>query len=238
MVDKALLAKEEDMGQVLGAILINGDLLYDTSYPIEAKDFIREYALVFSCVNNMVRKGIRQFDDDMILNYIKTNYPTWKDVYIEMYPDNDFVKNLMLTTKSFNFPFHYNNIRKMSYLRDLNEMNYDISKLYDVDGVDEQLNKSFEKMTLEDIITKVKVEFNELHQNWIQGSDEDESLSSETVTDEYLDDALEGNMEVGHKFPIGLEVLTHIFRGQLPQKYHLNMAGSGVGKIKNNCRLG
>lgn len=232
MVDKVLLAKEEDMGQVLGSLLINGDLLYDNSYPIEAKDFIREYALVFSCVNNMVRKGVRQFDDEMVLDYINTHYPSWKDIYVEMYPENDFVKNLMLTAKSFNFPFHYNNIRKMSYLRDLNEMNYDISKLYDVDGVDEQLNKSFEKMTLEDIITKVKVEFNELHQNWVQGSDEDESLSSDTVTDEFLDDALEGDMEVGHKFPMGLEVLTHIYRGQLPQKYHLNMAGSGVGKTR------
>lgn len=233
MVDKALLANETDMGQVLGGLLLNGELLYDTSYQLKAKDFIREYALVFSCANNLIRQGIRQFDDELVLDYIENHYPKYADVYKELHPDRDFVKTLQESARLFNFEYHYNNVKKMAYLRDLNEKRYDISWLYDVEDEEAKINKDFDKMTLDDIISKVRVDFNELHQDWVIGSSEDESLSSETVTDEELDDALEGDMEVGHRFPIGLEVLTHIYRGQLPQKYHLNMAGSGVGKIKS-----
>lgn len=232
MVDKALLANETDMGQVLGGLLLNGELLYDTSYQLKAKDFIREYALVFSCANNLIRQGIRQFDDEMVLDYIENHYPKYVDVYKELHPDRDFVKTLQESARLFNFEYHYNNVKKMAYLRDLNEKRYDISWLYDVEDTEAKINKDFDKMTLDDIISKVRVDFNELHQDWVIGSSEDESLSSETVTDEELDDALEGDMEVGHRFPIGLEVLTHIYRGQLPQKYHLNMAGSGVGKTR------
>ena len=74
-----------------------------------------------------------------------------------------------------------------------------------------------------------------MDEKWVSHSSEDESLSSDSVTDDELDDALEGAVEIGHKYPMGLEVLTHIYRGQLPQKYNLNMAGSGVGRII--CRL-
>lgn len=231
MVDKSLLAVEEDMGQVLGALLLNGDLLYDTSYPLDVKDFIREYAIVFSCVNNLVRRGVRQFNDEIILEYMATHLPKWKDVYVEMHPENDFIKNLQLSNRMFNFEYHYQNVRKMSYIRDLNDEGFDISKFYDVSGEDATLNKEFDKSSLDEIRGKFKNLMNTMDEKWVSHASEDESLSSETVTDEQLDDALEGAVEVGHKFPMGLETLTHIYRGQLPQKYHLNMAGSGVGKI-------
>lgn len=241
--NKSLLSNAEDMGQVLGALILNGELLYDTSFPLSKRDFIREYALVFSCVSNLIRRGIRQFDDEIILDYIEKNFPSWKDIYKELYPENDFVKNLMLTTKTFNFEYHYNNIKKMSYLRDLNDNYFDISLFYDVSGENKALNKEFEKSTLDEIRVKLKSTVNSLDEKWIGHNSEDESISSETISDNELDEALEGEVEVGHKFPLGLEVLTHIFRGQLPQKYHLNMAGSGVGKtrikmleaINNSC---
>lgn len=232
MVEKSLLAVEEDMNQVLGALIVNGDLLYDTSYPLEVKDFIREYAIVFTCVNNLIRKGIRQFTDEIVLNYIDNNLHKWKDVYVEMYPNNDFIKNMQLNAKMFNFEYHYQNVRKMSYMRDLNEKGFDIGCFYDVTGDDKALNQKFHESTLEDIRINFKKTINELDEKWVSHSSEDESISSDTITDEMLDDALEGAVEVGHKFPIGLEVLTHIYRGQLPQKYHLNMAGSGVGKTR------
>lgn len=231
MVDKTLLAVEEDMGQVLGALMANAELLYDPNYALETKDFIREYALAFSSISSLIRRGVRQFNDDMILEYITTHFPSWKDVYVELYPENDFIKNIQMTTKMFNFEYHYNNVRKMSYMRDLNEI-IDISKFYDVTGENIKLNKEFDKMTLEDIRTEFKKMVNKIDEKWVSHSSEDETLTSDTVTDEMLDDALEGSVEVGHKFPMGLEVLTHIYRGQLAQKYHLNMAGSGVGKIK------
>ncbi|MGL5765005.1 MAG: DnaB-like helicase C-terminal domain-containing protein [Sarcina sp.] len=230
--DKSLLSNKEDMGQVVGALLVNGELLYDSSYALDTKDFIREYALVFSCVNNLVRRGVRQFNDDMVLEYISTHFPSWKDVYKEMYPENDLVKNLQLSAKLFNLEYHYKNVKKMSYLRDLNDNKFDISEFYDVSGEDKALNREFDKSSIEDIRNKFKMKINSMDERWISNSSEDETLSSESVTDEMLDDALEGAVEVGHKFPIGLEVLTHIFRGQLPQKYHLNMGGSGVVKTR------
>lgn len=241
--DISLLSKKEDMTQVLGALLLNAELLYDARYQLETKDFIREHALVFSCVNNLARKGVRQFDDDMVLDYICTNFPSWSGIYKEMYPENDFVKNTQMVTKVFNLDYHYENVKKMSYLRDLNENFIDISQFYDVSGEDKSLNKEFEKATCDDIRHKFKMKMNAMDEKWVNHSTEDESISSETVTDEDLDDALEGDVEIGHKFPMGLEVLTHIYRGQLPQKYMLNMAGSGVGKsrikmleaVNNSC---
>ena len=230
--DESLLSNCEDMGQVIGALLINGDLIYDSAYQLDTKDFIREYALAFSCINNLVRRGVRQFDDDMVKEYINTHFPTWADVYNEMYPENDFIKNLQLTAKMFNFEYHYNNVKKMSYLRDLNDNHFDISVFYDVTGENKALNKEFDKNSVEEIRNKFKTMINQMDEKWVSHATEDESLSSESVTDELLDDALEGAVEVGHKFPMGLEVLTHIYRGQLPQKYHLNMAGSGVGKTR------
>lgn len=232
MVEKALLAVEEDMGQVIGALIANGDLLYDTNFPMEKKDFIREYAIVFSCVSNLIRRGVRDFDDNMILEYIKTHYVKWKDVYVEMYPDNDFIKNIKLTTKMFNFEYHYNNLRKMSYIRDLNEQGINITEFYDPTGENKALNKEFDKCKVEDIRNKFKQKMIAIDERWVSNSTEDESMSSESVTDELLDDVLDGAEEVGYKFPMGLEVLTHIYRGQLPQKYHLNMAGSGLGKTR------
>lgn len=228
--DNSLLSNSEDMGQVIGALLINGDLIYDSNYKLETKDFIREYALAFSCINNLVRRGVRQFDDEIVSEYIDTHFPSWADVYREMYPENDFIKNIQLTAKMFNFEYHYNNVKKMSYLRDLNDNHFDISVFYDVTGENKVLNKEFDKSSVEEIRNKFKIMINQMDEKWVSHTTEDESLSSESVTDELLDEALEGAVEVGHKFPIGLEVLTHIYRGQLPQKYHLNMASSGVGK--------
>lgn len=233
--DKTLLSNSEDMGQVLGALLINGELIYDTNYQLETKDFIREYALVFSCVNNLVRKGVRQFDDEIITEYITTHFPTRAEVYKEMYPENDFVKNLQLTTKMFNLEYHYNNVKKMSYLRDLNDNHFDVSVFYDISGENKSLNQEFDRSSVDDIRNKFKKMINQMDEKWVSHSSEDESLSSDSVTDDELDDALEGAVEIGHKYPMGLEVLTHIYRGQLPQKYNLNMAGSGVGRII--CRL-
>lgn len=230
--DKTLLSNVDDMSQVIGALLTNGELIYDTSYSLDIKDFIREHALVFSCVNNLVRRGVRQFNDEMVTEYIVKHFPSWGDVYKEMYPDNDFVQSLQQGAKLFNLEYHYNNVKKMSYLRDLNDNHFDITPFYDVTCEDKKLNKEFDKCSVEDIRNKFKSMINKMDEKWVSQGSDNETLSSESVTDDELDDALEGAVEVGHKFPIGLEVLTHIYRGQLPQKYLLNMAGSGVGKTR------
>lgn len=232
MVDKDLLSNEEDMLQVLGSIIINAELLYNNKYALEPKDFIREYALVFSCVNNLTRQGVRHFDDKLITEYMETNYPSWISLYKEMYPENDFIENVVKNTKSTNFDYHYERLRKMSYLRDLNSSGFDISKIYDVSGEDSNLNKKFENSTVEEIINNFKLSVIDINSRWVIGTEDEEDLKSEDISEELLNEVLEGTIEIGHKFALGLESLSHIFRGQLPQKYCLNLAASSTGKTR------
>lgn len=230
--NETLLSNTEDMEQVLGALVINGEILYNTDYPLDEKDFVGFYRVVFSCINNLIRNGIRDFNDNMIKEYVEVHFNNWKEIYIEENPKGNFIDKIKNKNNIFNFEYHYRNVKKMSYLRDLNKNHFDISFLYDIKGENLDLNKEFDKSSVEELRRKFKNMLNTMDEKWVFNSSEDEKFSSDTITEEQLDEALDGKVEVGHKFPIGLEVLTHIFRGQLPQKYHLNMAGSGLGKTR------
>lgn len=233
MVDnKERLSNEEDMSQVLGSIILNGDILYNSKYPLEPKDFIKEYALVFSCVSNLIKQGVRHFDDNIILEQITINYPSYIGVYKELYPDNNFVEELVKKVRISNLDYHYDKLRKMSYLRDLETSGFDISKFYDVGGKNTKLNQKFENSTVEDLINSFKLEVLNVNSKWVTGTEDEEELEASSIEDKLLDEVLEGDVEVGHKYPMGLEVLTHIYRGQLPQKYNLNLASSGCGKSR------
>lgn len=232
MIKKELLAIEEDMTQVLGGILLNADLLYDSNYPIDPQDFIGKYAVVYTAVHNLARRGMREFSDDIVFEYIDKHIQAYRDLYLEHQPNNDLVKECQEQAKTFNFAYHYQKLRKMSYLRDLNVTGFDISKFYDIDGADLELNARFDKMTLDDIRTESQLIRNKMEERWTRVLSDNESATSKDLTEEKINAILNQKMKLGHKFPMGLEVLTHIFRGQIPEVYALNVASSGVGKSR------
>ena len=227
-----------DIRAIFGIILNEPSVLKDDKYKLEKWDFpMQLHKIIFASMYNLVNSGMETIDEIAIDTFLQ-KYPA----QYEMFNDNDGYEYLCNCKEIFhkveNFEYHYNNIKKHSAIRQLDETGIVVDEIYHEDESGTNTVYEFEEMTLEDIFTWVEMKVAEIKTGFML----DNEIDDYNVAD--------GGLELIEDFKkapmLGLALdskyLTSIIRGLIKGQVILKALPSGVGKTRTSvgdiCCLG
>lgn len=141
---------------LLGALLINPQLINDDKYPLNAKDFDPSlfHKRLFQAINNLARHGAKSIECIDVYRIAEKN-----NAVKEIFDANnlkDFIEVIKQLVNIDNFSLYYEAIRKCSLLRSYQSFGFDISKFenelekYQIkeivdyyEGIQAKINKEF-----------------------------------------------------------------------------------------------
>lgn len=227
--------------QIIGALILNPDLLSDTDkYILTIDDFEdRLHRIIFSSIYNLYHDGMNKIDALGIIDYLK-NYPEL-DSFFKDKKGVDFLVTCTEITELKNFSFYYRKLKKISLLRNLKSSGYDVSHFY-VDelvdiGLRETIEERFERSEIPDIIAHYTGSLHEIESKFINKKNFSLSKASDSLKE--LKEKLKIAPEMGYN--LNGEILTTVAKGGRRAKFYLNSAGTGAGKSRtamgHACRL-
>ena len=211
------------------------ELLNDIDrYRLEISDFPNTLdRFIFTAINNLYSDGygasnIRSID---IIGYLKSNALAEK--LMEKENGEVFLQDCESTAEPDNFPYYYNKLKKINFLKDVEASGKDIGMFYCEDLLDphySKINEKFETLTVEDILNTLKLEVNSYERKYVLNNSMDEKKATDGVRE--LIAELKTKPEVGCK--LQGEIFNTICRGGRKGKMYLRSAASGVGKAIPN----
>ena len=233
MINNSLLLPKRAIYNLLGSLCKNPKLLLEDDVKLETKDFEEKiYKILFSAINNIIVNNItiNEITAVDVDNYLSTQVQVYKT-----YEENngfEFLSSAIENANESLFKDNYEIIKKFSLLRDFNNEGFDISKIYNPESLDLEMQtkqaQKLEKMKLQDIVNDINLKFIKIKNSWnIEGGHKSYQIS------EGLDTLLQDLQEApdyGHPFLNGY--YNTIFRGMRYGKLMIKSAGTGVGKTR------
>ena len=217
--------------QVIGCLTKAPYLLLDDRYPLNQDDFPeRFHKIVFTAVENLIKKGAQEITPISIDHYI-ANYPK----QYKTFTDNDgmdYIDRASALCETDNYDLYYTILKKFALLQQLDAQGFDVKRVYDSSllNVDdsEKMQKKFDEMSLEDIINQYELPLAELRQTF--------SATGYTTccqAGDSLDDLI-AEWQRGEDFGVSCfaQKFNTIVSGRQPAKLFVRSAGTGVGKTK------
>lgn len=212
------------------------DFLNDVDkYRFELSDFPTSLdKFIFSAINNLYNNGdgasnIRSVD---IINYLKGNALAAE--LMEKENGEVYLQDCETAGEPANFNYYYNKFKKLNFLKDLQrDSGRDISDIYCEDILNPnyaEINERFERMSVEDILNKLKMELNSYESKFVLKSVVEESKAVDGIEQLIID--LQQKPEIGCK--LQGDIINSIIRGGRKGKLYIRSAGSGVGKAAPN----
>lgn len=222
--------------QILGGLMNRPDFLNDVDkYRFELSDFPTSLdKFIFSAINNLYNNGdgasnIRSVD---IINYLKGNALAAE--LMEKENGEVYLQDCETAGEPANFNYYYNKFKKLNFLKDLQrDSGRDISDIYCEDILNPnyaEINERFERMSVEDILNKLKMELNSYESKFVLKSVVEESKAVDGIEQLIID--LQQKPEIGCK--LQGDIINSITRGGRKGKLYIRSAGSGVGKAAPN----
>lgn len=222
--------------QILGGLMNSPDFLNDVDkYRFELSDFPTSLdKFIFSAINNLYNNGdgasnIRSVD---IINYLKGNALAAE--LMEKENGEVYLQDCETAGEPANFNYYYNKFKKLNFLKDLQrDSGRDISDIYCEDILNPnyaEINERFERMSVEDILNKLKMELNSYESKFVLKSVVEESKAVDGIEQLIID--LQQKPEIGCK--LQGDIINSIIRGGRKGKLYIRSAGSGVGKAAPN----
>ena len=222
--------------QILGGLMNRPDFLNDVDkYRFELTDFPTSLdKFIFSAINNLYNNGdgasnIRSVD---IINYLKGNALAAE--LMEKENGEVYLQDCETAGEPANFNYYYNKFKKLNFLKDLQkDSGRDISDIYCEDILNPnyaEINERFERMSVEDILNKLKMELNSYESKFVLKSVVEELKAVDGIEQLIID--LQQKPEIGCK--LQGDIINSITRGGRKGKLYIRSAGSGVGKAAPN----
>lgn len=218
---------------ILGALCNNPTLMLGEKYNFCKEDFspIALHKIIFVCINNIAKKGVKKIDEIAINEYLDS-YQAQKEIF----GDNNGLSYIKLITSlamEETFDFYYDKLKIYSVLRDYKKLKFDISEVYDETKDEDEEKSKLAGYTLQEIIDIFEGKQSNIRKKYLHNANI-ETMIGGTDFDELLDKFQEEPM-------IGAGMVSQItnslYRGWC--RGHLNLRGapSSFGKAQPNYTI-
>lgn len=225
---------KNDAIQIFGILMKKPHLLSQIDkYNLSISDFSTTFErYIFDTIEGLYHNGANKIQVIDIANAIESN-PTAKRIF-EQNKGIEYLEDALDFSEEDNFDYYYSHLKKINALNSLKRMGgVDISEFYCEDLTNPkatEINKEFERLTVNDIFKKVKSKILNIEKNYLT----DGATESSDVFDG-LEDLL-SESEVGGDVGMPLQgtLTTLVMGGARKGTFMLRSAGSGTGKALPN----
>lgn len=225
MVDRSTIL------QIFGSLMKHPQYLSESDkYNLTPSDFYYRFdTYIFIAIDSLYRNGAEHIQPIDVENYLSTNESA-KLIFkqqngIEFLQDADFLSDEQ------NFPYYYKKLKKFNLLNSFAEKGFDISEFYIENPVkpkDFEINESFEKLEIEDILNSIKQKLLGIEREYIQ-NDTTETVNVFEGIEDILEEA-ESQIDVG--VPIQGSIFNEVLAGARKGTFVLRSGSSGVSKTR------
>lgn len=224
---------------LLGCILNNTNLLFNSQFPLSKKDFepYVSHKILYVTAYMLGSKGVKSIDAKDIGTLLES-YPSQLNTLVDTYSDwVGYIETIKQLDNDGSFEYYYNEVRKMSLLRAYRDNGIDIKELWDFEKSEEENNSKLDKYTIADICNY----FDKINSSIIK----EFKLSSNTeemIVGDEIDDLL-NEFQESPMIGAGLTspYLNSLYRGWCRGHLILRGSGSGFGKtilgIADQCNV-
>lgn len=236
-----MISDKQSIMNVLGSLLKEPHILSETDkYQLENNDFPeRFHKIIFAAIHNLYKSGSEVIDVAEIDGFI-SQY----SVQYEVFNQNDgvdYLHSIQEITNLDNFDYHYNKVKKLSLLREMNGLGFDISEIYDESILDpreqEKMMKKFDEMSIKDILLVYEEKMVEVKDKFESKAEMSGIHAGDGIVE--LLQKLKENPDIG--LPLNSEMLTNVCLGARLSRLFLRSLASGHGKSRNSladfCKL-
>ena len=208
---------------LLGSLLNDSSLVVSDKYPLDKTDFCIQYQkFIYVSIVNLYKKGTKNIGFMELDTYL-SKYPEQHEVFKDCGGRGDiegYLETICELADINNYESYYNDVRKLSCLRDYKDSGQDIEKFWDYNKSDEDNLRGLEGVTIEDIVNYFELVQIQMNQKYIIHNKIQEMVCGDGF-DELLDE-LEEEPMVGAQ--LSQPILNNLFRGWC--KGHLILRGS------------
>lgn len=219
--------------QVIGGLILHPQFLSETDkYNLSVLDFstkLEKY--IFIATYNLYYQGATHITPFDIDNYLKSD-PTAHQIF-EKENGIVYLNDIIDLTQTENFQYYYNKLKKINLINDLQKQGIDTSDFYIEDYFSQEsfeINKKFETLQIEDIISSIKKKLLHL-ENKYQVSEEVEVESVDNGFEELLE-SLQQKENIG--VSLQGEIFNEVFGGARKGTLMIRSAASSVGKSRSS----
>lgn len=220
--------------QLIGCVLRQHSLLDDDGkYFINSSDFTNEFhRVVFGTISNLYNMGTQSIGIKEIEDYLDKRPES-----LAVYKANngpDWLKSAIENADLPNFDYYYNKIKKMTLLRNYDELGLNISWLYDVDNILDVKKKQnqenyLDSLSLNEIADLIDNKILNIREKCIDNATDESKAIGNSVFD--ILSNLEEKPEIGS--PLYGKYVNLMHRGARMGKFYLRSAATGVGNIRS-----
>lgn len=199
-------------------------------YNLSLDDFYYKFdKYVFAAIENLYRGGAKKIQPIDIENYLQTNGAA--AVIFKQNNGIEYLQDAEYLSEVQNFDYYYTRLKKINLLSKLKNDGFDISEFYIEDLTNPkalEVNKEFEKLEIDDILTAIKKKVLNLENKFTQN----EVTQTESAFTGILD-IIEGareNIDIG--VPVQGEYLNEVISGARLGTLIVRSASSGTGKTR------
>ena len=226
MVDKSCIL------QIIGGLMKKPLLLSQIDrYNLSAADFPDLFTRkIFLAIGNLYEHGANRINPIDVEN-ILSNDITGSRIFKER-KGIDYLNDATVLSDEDNFDYYYERLKKINLLNDLNKQGFNTSSIYCEDLTNPKMNEinlEFDRLSLNDIVEKIKKKFLLLSNKYIKNEVSESSNAFEGIYD--LLEAIDAGIDVGE--PLQGEIFNQIVDGAVLSKLYIRSAQSGVGKTRH-----
>ena len=215
---------------LLGSLLNDSSLCVSDKYPLDKTDFCIQYQkFIYVSICNLYKRGTKNIGFMELDTYL-SKYPEQYEVFKDCGGRGnveDYIDTVMELADVENYENYYNDVRKLSCLREFRDNGFDIEKFWSYNDSDEVNFRKLESVELKDIINEYSIKQIDMEKKYLKAS----SLIEETQAGygwEEVKKSLQESPLYGHSF--GSDLLNTVTRGMLNGSLNCFSSSTGVGK--------
>ena len=218
--------------QIFGSLMQSPLLLSEVDkYHLTPEDFSSPFEkYIFAAINNLYIKGVKKITVMDIDNYLIAHEGAY-----QIFQSNNGIEYLTDAEELAvyeNFNYYYTRLKKFNAIRDLQLTGFNTEKIYPeslVDDKREEKLEKFEKMSVNDIFTQLRLNFSKVEDNYSNDSGKVTVKASHNILG--LIEELKNSPEVG--INLQGDIFNTAVRGGRKGKFYIRSAGTGVGKTRS-----
>lgn len=217
--------------QVIGCVYNNPTLLEDTRYSFMKEDFYDSFhQLIFSTIYNLYQLGTKEINLITIEDYLASRPKAAAE-----YKQNkgaEFILKCAEAANETNFYYYYNRMRKMTFLRECENVGLPVTEIYDPDELDtkklQQQEDFIDNTSIATLMDIINDKVDAIRMTFVDGSDQDTTNLGNGVFDFLAE--LEERPDLG--YPLYGHYINTVTRGARFKKFFLRSAATNVGKTR------
>lgn len=221
--------------QIIGSVLKEPSLLeQEDKYTITEEDFCEDFhRILYGSIYHLYKMGAKSITIENIDDFLESR-PKSKGVFNANH-GVEYVERVREVATPLTFSYYYNRLKKMSLLRALDNIGFNVSQFYDPDEVFDTKIKEAQEEWLDNtslvaIADLIDEKVNEVRANYVENDVFGQAVLAGDGLDELIS-SFEENPDVG--VPLYGNYINTITRGARLGKFYLRSAPTGVGKTRS-----